>query len=81
MTTDNTTSIRIWDTRYEFIIEVDLVKAIAAARTAYLQLKEAKELEAEKRATHKNLPPGRRPTLRTPPAHAPKSRRSPPNTI
>jgi hypothetical protein len=39
LTTDNTSAIRIWDTRYEFWIEIRLEKAIAVARAAYLQLK------------------------------------------
>jgi hypothetical protein len=32
LTTDNTKVIRIWDTEYEFWIELDLTTAIAAAR-------------------------------------------------
>jgi hypothetical protein len=39
MTTANTEIIYIWDTRYEFWIEIRLEKAIAVARAAYLQLK------------------------------------------
>ena len=42
MTTDNTKVIRIWDTRYEFWIEIKLEKAIEAARAAYLKLKAEK---------------------------------------
>ena len=42
MTTDNTKVIRIWDTRYEFWIEIKLDNAIEAARAAYLQLKAEK---------------------------------------
>ena len=41
MTTDNTQVIHIWDTRYEFWIEVRLEKAIEAAR--YLKLKADKK--------------------------------------
>jgi hypothetical protein len=39
LTTDNTTAIRVWDTRYEFWIEIRLEKAIEVARDAYLKLK------------------------------------------
>ena len=39
LTTDSTKVIRIWDTKHEFWIEIDLVNAIAVARAAYLQLK------------------------------------------
>ena len=42
LTTANTTLIRIWDTRYEFWIEIKLEKAIEAARAAYLKLKAEK---------------------------------------
>jgi hypothetical protein len=42
MTTDNTTAIRIWDTRYEFWIEIKLERAIEVAREAYLKLKAEK---------------------------------------
>jgi hypothetical protein len=42
LTTDNTTVIRIWDTRYVFWIEIKLENAITAARAAYLKLKAEK---------------------------------------
>jgi hypothetical protein len=41
LTTDNTSSIRIWDAEYGFVIEIKLEAAIAAARAAYLALKAA----------------------------------------
>ena len=37
MTTDNTTVIHIWDTEYEFWIEIKLENAVAAARAAYVR--------------------------------------------
>ena len=42
LTTDNTTAIRIWDTKHEFWIEIKLEKAIEVARAAYLKLKAEK---------------------------------------
>jgi hypothetical protein len=42
MTTANTQVIYIWDTRYEFWIEIKLIHAIEAARAAYLKLKAEK---------------------------------------
>jgi hypothetical protein len=42
MTTDNTTVVRIWDTRYEFWIEIKLENAIEVARAAYRKLKAEK---------------------------------------
>jgi hypothetical protein len=43
--TENTKVIRIWDVEYEFVIELKLESAIAAARAAYLQLKAKRRIK------------------------------------